>query len=331
MPNIRWNHPIHTRRFAMAFPELDPQVVALLQEREEQDVPPLSTLTPVEARAQRNPAFIALGGPPGHIEKVENLIIPGPAGDLPMRVYTPDGSGSFPVLVYFHGGGWVICNLDTHDSLCRALANAASCVVASVDYRLAPEHTFPAAAEDAYAATQWVADNGPQIHVDPTRIAVGGDSAGGNLAAVVSLMARDKKGPSLQYQVLIYPVVNLSSFDTNSYREHGEGYILTRDSMEYYQGHYLRNKEDGENTYASPLLAEDLQGLPPALVIAAEIDVLTDEAEAYANRLKEAGVPVTYSCYKGMIHPFLSLAGVVDRAKDGIDEIARALCAAFIK
>jgi acetyl esterase len=314
----------------MTFAELDPQVAALLREREKQGIPPLSTLTPVEARAQRNPAFIALGGPPGQIEKVENLVIPGPAGDLPMRVYTPDRSDSLPVLVYFHGGGWVICNLDTHDSLCRALANAASCVVASVDYRLAPEHTFPAAADDAYAATQWVADNGPKIHVDPTRIAVGGDSAGGNLAAVVSLMARDKKGPSLHYQVLIYPVVNLSSFDTNSYREHGEGYILTRDSMEYYRGHYVRNKEDAKKAYASPLLAEELHGLPPALLITAEIDVLTDEAEAYATRLKESGVPVIYSCYKGMIHPFLSLAGVVDRAKDGIDEIARVLRAAFI-
>jgi acetyl esterase len=313
----------------MGAPELDPQVEALIKEREEQGIPPLSTLTPVEAREQRNPAFIALGGPPGHIAKVENLIIPGPAGNLPIRVYTPDGSSPFPVLVYFHGGGWVICNLDTHDSLCRALANAASCVVASVDYRLAPEHPFPAAAEDAYAATRWIADNAPQINVNPTRIAVGGDSAGGNLAAVVSLMLRDKKGPPLRYQVLIYPVVNLSSFDTNSYREHGEGYILTRDSMEFYRGHYVKNEEDAKNAYASPLLAEDLHGLPPALVIAAEIDVLTDEAEAYAHRLKKAGVPVTYSCHKGMIHPFLSLIGVVDRAKDGIDEIARVLRTAF--
>jgi acetyl esterase len=233
------------------------------------------------------------------------------------------------VLVYFHGGGWVICNLDTHDSLCRSLANAASCVVASVDYRLAPEHPFPAAPDDAYAATQWIADNASQITGDPTRIAVGGDSAGGNLAAVVSLMARDKGGPSLQYQVLIYPVVDLSSFDTNSYREHGEGYILTRDSMEFYRSHYVKNVEDATHTYASPLLAEDLHGLPPALVLTAEVDVLTDEAEAYAHRLKEAGVPVTYRCYRGMIHPFLSLAGVVDRAKDGIHEIAGLLRAAF--
>lgn len=201
----------------------------------------------------------------------------------------------------------------------------------SVDYRLAPEHKFPAALEDAYAATHWVAQTAHRINGDPGRIAVGGDSAGGNLAAVVSLMARDKGGPTLVYQVLVYPVTNLSSFDTDSYREHGEGYILTRENMEYYRNHYLGREEDGQNPYASPLLAEDLRDLPPALVITAEFDVLTDEAKAYAKRLRGAGVPVEYSCYDGMIHPFFSLAGAVDRAREAMDEATAALRSVFAR
>lgn len=252
-------------------------------------------------------------------------------GEIPIRIYQPQGNNPFPILLYFHGGGWVTCNLDTHDSLCRSLANGASCIVVSVDYRLAPEHKFPAAVDDAYAATRWASDNAESINGDSNRIAVGGDSAGGNLAAVVSLMARDNGSPSLRHQLLIYPVTDLSSFDTKSYREHGEGYILTRDSMEYYRGHYIRRDEDALNPYASPLLAQDLSGLPPALVMAAEFDVLTDESNAVANRLRRVGISVTYSCYEGMIHPFLSLAGMVDRARDGISEAATALRSAFGK
>jgi len=309
----------------MATRKLDPQIEVLLQQMQQQGVPPVHTLTPLKARESRNPVFVELGGPPEAVKNVENLGIPGPVGQIPIRVYTPHGSGPFPILVYFHGGGWVICNLDTHDSVCRSVANGASCVVVSVDYRLAPEHKFPAAVDDAYAATQWVAENASRINGDAGHIAVGGDSAGGNLAAVVSLMARD----SLVYQVLIYPVTNLSSFDTDSYREHGEGYILTRESMEYYRGHYVGHEEELRNRYASPLLAEDLSGLPPALVITAEFDVLTDEGKAYANRLKQAGVPVTYTCYRGMIHAFFSLAAVVDRARDAVDEITAALRSAF--
>ncbi len=309
--------------------ELDPQIVTLLKEMEKQGSPPITSLTPEQARELRHPVFIKLGGPPQAVAGVENLKIPGPGGEIPVRIYTPAGEGPFPILVFFHGGGWVICNLDTHDSICRSLANGVGCVVVSVDYRLAPEHKFPAAAEDAYSATGWVAVNTDRLRGDPARIAVGGDSAGGNLAAVVTLMARDRGGPSLMFQLLIYPATNLSSFDTKSFSEHGEGYILTKDSMMYYRDHYIRGKEDAENPYASPLLAEDLKGLPPALVITAEFDVLTDESKAYAERLIQVGVPVTYTCYEGMIHPFFSFPAVVDRAKEAMVETAAALRSVF--
>jgi acetyl esterase len=311
--------------------ELDPQTQELLNQMAQKVVPPLNTLTPTEARELKNAVFLELGGPPEPVSSVASMNVPGPAGNLPIRVYTPEGNPPFPVLVYFHGGGWVIGNLDTHDSLCRSFANGTPCVVVSVDYRLAPEHKFPAAVEDSYAATLWVAQNADRLNADPARIAVAGDSAGGDLAAVVSLMARDKGGPSIAYQVLIYPVTDLSSFETQSYREHAESYILTKASMEYYRGHYLRSEQDSYHPYASPLLAPDLSGLPPAFVVTAEFDVLADEAEAYAKRLEQAGVPVTYRCYKGMIHPFLSFSGVLDRARDAMAEVTAQLRSAFAK
>jgi len=315
----------------MATGKLDPQVEAFLHQMEQQGTPPVHTLTALQARETRNPVFIKLGGPPESVADVKDLDIPGPAGQIPIRIYTPQGTGPFPVLVFFHGGGFVICNLDTHDSICRSLANGASCIVVSVDYRLAPEHKFPAAVDDAYAATQWVAFNADRIKGDPDRIAVGGDSAGGNLSAVVSLLARDKGGPSLIYQLLLYPVTNLSSFDTDSHRQHGEGYILTSDGMEYYRDHYVEHEEELQNPYVSPLLAQEMTGLPPALVITAQFDVLTDEAEAYANRLKEAGVQVKYICFDGMIHAFFSLPTVIDQARDAMDEATAALRTVFAK
>jgi len=298
---------------------------------QEGGAPPVHTLTPVQARESRNPVFIELGGPPEPLQNVENMTIPSPSGQIPVRIYAPQGSGPFPVLVYFHGGGWVICNLDTHDSVCRSLAKGASCAVVSIDYRLAPEHKFPAAVEDAYAATQWMADNASPYNIDQGRIAVGGDSAGGNLAAVVCQMAREKNGPFIGYQLLVYPATNLSSFDTDSYREHGEGYILTKESMEYYCAHYLEVEDDSLNPYASPLLAEHMSGLPPALVITAEFDVLTDEGEAYANRLKQAGVPVNYVCFKGLIHGFFGFSAAVDRTRDAIKEATAGLISSFSK
>ncbi len=298
---------------------------------EQEGVPPVNTLTPAQARESKNPMFVKSGGQPESLANVENFHIPGSAGQIPLRVYTPTGRAPFPILVYFHGGGWVIGNLDTHDSICRSLANRASCIVIAVDYRLAPEHRFPAAVEDAYTAICWASSNAHRIDGDPARIAAGGDSAGGNLAAVVSLMARDKGMPSVIYQVLIYPVTDLSAFDTASYHQHGQGYMLTKDGMDYYRDHYIEYEEQLKNPYASPLLAQEIGGLPPALILTAEFDVLTDEALAYAKRLKEAGVHVTCKCFDGMIHGFCCLGGMIDRASDAMNEIAAALRLAFAK
>ena len=247
-----------------------------------------------------------------------------------MRIYTPQGSGPFPVLVYFHGGGWVIGNVDTHDPTCRTLTNAAGCVVVSVDYRLAPEHKFPAAVDDCYAATQWVAANAAAINGDSSRIAIGGDSAGGNLTAVVAIEARDKGGPPLVFQLLVYPVTDYS-FSTPSYRDNGDGYLLTKDSMVWFWDHYLRSEADGQDYRASPLRASDLTGLPPALVITAEYDPLRDEGEAYAARLQEAGVSVTCTRYDGMIHGFYGLTAVVDQARKAVEESVAALRASFAR
>lgn len=307
---------------------LDPRVAAMLKQMEEQGVPPLETLTPIQAREFINIAVRELRGDPEAVEKVENLNIPGQAGQVPVRVYMPEDGGPFPVLVYFHGGGWVFCNLDTHDNVCRSLANGAGCVVVSVDYRLAPENKFPAAVEDTYAATQWVANNAARINGDLTRIAVGGDSSGGNLAAVVSLMARNQNEPSLMYHLLVNPGTNLSSFDTDSYRNYADGYGQTKAFVEWCRGNYLE-KDDWRHPYASPLLAKDLSGLPPALVITSEFDVLRDEGEAYAERLQQAGVPVTCTRYNGMIHFGVMWAVASDLARNAIDEATAALRSAF--
>ena len=228
-------------------------------------------------------------------------------------------------MVYFHGGGWVVCDLDTHDVVCRAIARRAGAVVVAVDYRLGPEHKFPAAVTDSYAATEWVAANAERLGIDPKRISVGGDSAGGNLGTVVSLMSRERNGPAIALQVLVYPVTDLSSFETASYREFAEDHRLSRSLMEWFRDHYLASPADGWHPYASPLLAQDLRGLPPALVITAECDPLRDEGEAYAKRLEGAGVAVTGTRYAGMIHPFFSLCGAIPRALDAIQEVADAV------
>ena len=247
------------------------------------------------------------------VGSVEDRTIPGPAGEIPVRIYTPRDApgGPLPAIVWFHGGGWVIGNLDSADYACRMVTNASGCKLISVDYRLAPEHKFPAAADDCFAATQWVAANAASIGVDGARIAVGGDSAGGNLAAVVSQLAKVAGGPTILYQVLIYPVTD-HGVDTASYADNAEGYLLTRDSMVWFWGHYLNSEADGADLKASPLRAADLAGLPPALVVTAEFDPLRDEGEAYAKRLKEAGVPVTQIRYEGQIHGFFANAAIDD-------------------
>ncbi len=305
--------------------KLYPEVRKLLEEGEAQGAPAIETLSPAEARLTALEAIKAVAGEPEEVGSVENFTIPHTQRPVPVRIYTPAGAGPFACLVYFHGGGWVVCDLNTHDVVCRAIANRAGAVVVAVDYALSPENKFPAAVDDCYAATQWVAANAARLRVDPRRIAVGGDSAGGNLSTVMCLKSRDEGGPPLALQVLVYPVTNLASFDTPSYREFGEGYYLTRAEMEWFRGHYLARPEDAQHPYASPLLAPDLRGLPPALVITAECDPLRDEGEAYARRMADAGVAVTCTRYAGMIHPFFSLGGVFNQGRRAVEQVAAAV------
>jgi acetyl esterase len=254
--------------------------------------------------------------------------VPVAGGEITVRVYTPVGAAPHPGLVFYHGGGWVIGDLDTHDGICRSLANAADCAVASVDYRMGPEHRYPVAAEDAYAAYRWVRDGASRLGIDSARVAVGGDSAGGNLAAVVSLMARDRATPLPVFQLLIYPVTD-HDLDTPSYHENATGYVLTREAMRWFFGHYLARDEQGREPYACPLRAPSLAGLPPALVMTAECDPLRDEGEAYAGRLRDAGVPVTLTRYPGMFHGFFRMTRLLDKARAALDEAAGALHKAF--
>lgn len=310
---------------------LHPSVRLLLETTEAEGGPALETLSPVEARRAAIDGMKASEGNAEPLLCIEDLRIPGPDCEVPVRVYTPHGSSPRPAMVYFHGGGWVVCNLDTHNVVCSAIANRSGAVVVAVDYRLSPEHKFPAAVIDCYAATSWVAQNAARLGVDPKRISVGGDSAGGNLGTVVALRSRDEQGPEIALQVLVYPVTDLSTFDTPSYEEFAEDHRLTKVAMEWFRCHYLRREEDGRNPHASPLLAPDLSGLPPALVITAECDPLRDEGEAYAKRLEQAGVPVTCTRYEGMIHPFFSLSGAIPRGLDAIQQVADAVRAAGVQ
>jgi acetyl esterase len=309
----------------MLSPKLDPAVRQLLEAAEAEGNPPLESFSPEEARKLAIESLKTAGGTPEPVRSIENLRIPGPDCEIPIRIYTPDAPAPRPALVYFHGGGWVVCDLDTHDVVCTAIAHRAGAVVIAVDYRLAPEHKFPAAVTDSYAATAWVASNAKKLGIDPKRISVGGDSAGGNLAAVVSLKSRDQDGPAIELQVMVYPVTDLSSFATPSYQEFGENHYLTKSEMEWFRDHYLRSMEDARDPHASPLLTLDLSGLPPALIITAECDPLRDEGEAYAKRLANDGVAVTYTCYPGMIHPFFSLSGAIPQAFDAIQQVANAV------
>jgi acetyl esterase len=243
-----------------------------------------------------------------------------------VRIYVPQGNGPFGVLVYFHGGGWVVGNIEMTDQPCRMLTNAARCVTISVDYRLAPEHKFPAGPEDCYAATKWAADNAAALNCDPARIAVGGTSAGATLAAAVALMARDRGGPRVAYQLLVYPATT-SVLETASHRQFAKDnyYILSRADMEWFWGHYLGNEADRTNPYACPAYATTLRGVAPAFVITAEFDPLRDEGEAYAARLREEGVQVVLRRYDGVTHGFFGMPAQLDKAKAAIAEAGSAL------
>jgi acetyl esterase len=306
---------------------LDPNAEAVLQQLAAAGLPPFDAGSVEDAR-QYALGMASVQGEPERVAKIEDRAIPGPAGEIPVRVYRPERSGPLPALVYFHGGGWVICSLDTHDVTCRGLANATPAVVVSVDYRLAPEHKFPAASEDCYGATRWVAENAAELGVDADAIAVGGDSAGGNLAAGVALMARDHGGPRLAYQLLVYPVID-GRMDSASYRENADGYLLTRSQMQWFWNHYVRGDADRANPYASPILARELGGLPPATVITAEFDPLRDEGEAYAARLREAGVRVSHTRYDGLIHGFFSMAALFPQARPALESAASEMRAVF--
>jgi acetyl esterase len=264
---------------------------------------------------------------PPEVAKVEDRVIRGPAGDLPVRIYTPDAPAPRPVIAFFHGGGFVICSVDTHDGLARRLANATGAVVVSVEYRLAPEVRCPDSAEDCYAATVWTHQHAAELGADPGRLIVAGDSAGGNLAAVVALMARERSAPPITAQVLVYPVID-AACDAPSYTENGEGYFLEASGMRWFWDHYLGPDGDGAHHHASPIRASDHSDLPPAVVITAEFDPLRDEGEAYAEALDAAGVHVVAQRYDGMIHGFVSMPMVFPEADDAVTRIADAVLTA---
>jgi len=294
-------------------------------------IKPLGQRTPWEMRCYM--AWMNLAGlffPAAPVAAIKNISIPGPSGSIPARIYTPAGKGPFPVIVFYHGGGWVVGNPSMFDHYSRLLAGETGALVFSVDYRRAPEHVFPAAHDDAHAALQWVAENAASINGDSTRIAVAGESAGATMAAAVSMLARDRGGPDILYQVLLCPATNMSDMNTDSYHEFAKGCFLTREWMEAFRGFYLPDSADWSDPRVSPLLAESLEGLPPALVITAAHDVLRDEGEAYARKLFAAGVPTKHYRCGGVIHGFTTgLIDFLDQSKDAVSLTARELAEVF--
>jgi acetyl esterase len=304
-----------------------PQVAALLERAAKSPLPPYSEVPPAVARRLYRDTRGPLAPDPPAVASVQLMLVPQAGGPVPVRGYRPAGAGKeelLPALVYYHGGGWVIGDLDTHDVVCRTLANGARCAVFSVEYRKAPESPFPAAVDDCFSALSFVLDNSASLKVNARQIAVGGDSAGGNLAAVMSLMARDAGFAALSLQLLIYPATDqqmgFPSLDRN-----GEGYLLTKKVMHYFRRHYLPNPKDWLDWRASPLLAKSLAGLPPAYVLTAGFDPLVDEGKAYADRLAREGVKTEYRNYADMVHGFITMGRVLDTANAALADCARAL------
>ena len=309
---------------------LDPQIQAVLDAAKKANIAELWQLTPHDARAEYRRRTNRLKVDVD-IHRFEDRDIDGPGGRIPIRIYTPRDlkpDEKLPVLVWYHGGGYVIGDLDTHDSVCRALANEADCIVVAVDYRLAPEHKFPAAVDDCEAALKWVAKHASEIHADGARIAVGGDSAGGNLATVVSILARDAGSPNIAFQLLIYPVTAPEP-ETKSHHAFAEGYLLTRKTITWFFTHYIRSSKDTTDFRYAPLEADDLSSLPPALIIVAGYDPLRDEGVEYAEALIHAGNRVRLSNYEGMVHGFYLMGGMVDASRRAVSESAAMLREAF--
>lgn len=287
----------------------------ILQQIADAGLPSFADMSPAEARLLPLPIQDAM-----EVAELENIQAEGPAGRIPLRIYRPSWEPR-PAVIFFHGGGWVLGSVDSYDAFCRRLCNRTGCTVISVEYRLAPEYRFPEGVEDCYAATEWIWENSKDLRVIPSALAVCGDSAGGNLAAVVSYLARERGGPELRCQVLIYPV---ASFDetTDSMRAFADGPLLSRKELEWFRDYYLRSPDDGKDPLASPLMIDDLTRLPPALILTADLDPLRDGGRRYASRLREAGVAVTYTNYTGVFHGFLEHAGHLDQADNAMDEIS---------
>lgn len=285
---------------------------------------PFEQLTIEQARAGLAATLARLGAPAEEVGGVEEREVETGSRPIGVRVYRPAAEGPHPLLLLLHGGGWALGDLETHDGVSRSLCNAAPAVVVAVDYRRAPEHRFPAALDDADACLRWSADHARELGADPDRIVVGGDSAGGNLAAALALLARDRRGPEIAAQILIYPVLD-ARCDTPSFAENGSGYFLTLEKMRWFWRMYLPEGDDGSSPYASPLRSRDLSGLPPAFVVTAEYDPLRDEGERYVERLRAAGVPATFRRYDGLIHAFFSMGGRIPEARDAIDRCAEVI------
>ncbi|MFT4279303.1 MAG: alpha/beta hydrolase [Rhodopseudomonas sp.] len=304
--------------------KLDPDAAAVYQAFQDAGRPAYETLSATEARAYYSAARLVSNPEPPELASVQSITIPGPAGAIPARLYTPktlrQDDGLAPALVFLHGGGWVIGDLDTHDVVCRGIANDGELLVISVDYRLAPEHKFPAAVDDAIAATRWISDNAKTLGIDPEQLSVGGDSAGGNLAAVVALHARDHGGPLLAGQVLIYPATDFSMRHP-SHSEPETSVLLTHSVIRWFRDHYLSRAQDADDWRASPARAETLAGLPPAFVITAGADPLRDEGDEYARRLADAGVPVLHRTYPGQFHGFFTMGKLLPQANVAVSQI----------